>query len=138
MLRINLRGPFLVTQAVLPDMLAAGWGRIVSISSSSAQSGDPGLSHYAATKGGIMGWTRALALELAGTGVTANHIAPGMIDTPMLRAFDINVEELAAASPMKRAGSPADIAGAFAYFASEAAAYVTGQGINVNGGRYMQ
>ena len=85
MMRVNLKGPFLCTQASLPDMLAAGWGRIVNISSSSAQTGSPRMTHYAASKGGVIGFTKALAMELAPLGITVNTIPPGFIDTPMAR-----------------------------------------------------
>jgi 2-hydroxycyclohexanecarboxyl-CoA dehydrogenase len=137
MLRINLRGPFLCTRAVLPDMLAAGWGRIVNISSSSAQTGARGMAHYAASKGGVIGFTRALASELAASGITVNNIPPGFVDTPMLRGSHVNVEAAAAVSPMKRPGKPEDIAAACSYLVSEAASYVTGHTLSVNGGRYI-
>jgi len=137
MMRINLKGPFLCTQASLPDMLAAGWGRIVNISSSSAQTGSPRMTHYAASKGGVIGFTKALAMELAPLGITVNNIPPGFVDTPMLRGAPINVETTIAASPMKRIGLPEDIAAACSYLVSEAAGYVTGQTLSVNGGRYL-
>jgi len=137
MMRVNLKGPFLCTQAILPDMLAAGWGRIVNISSSSAQTGSVKMAHYVASKGGVIGLTKALAMELAAKGITVNTIPPGFIDTPMLRSSQVNIEAAVAASPMKRAGKPEDIAAACSYLASEAAAYVTGQTISVNGGRYL-
>jgi 2-hydroxycyclohexanecarboxyl-CoA dehydrogenase len=137
MMRVNLKGPFLCTQASLPDMLAAGWGRIVNISSSSAQTGSPRMTHYAASKGGVIGFTKALAMELAPLGITVNTIPPGFVDTPMLRGAPINVETTIAASPMKRIGLPEDIAAACSYLVSEAAGYVTGQTLSVNGGRYL-
>lgn len=137
MMRINLKGPFLCTQAILPDMLAAGWGRIVNISSSSFQTGAPMMAHYVASKGGVIGFTKALALEVAAQGITVNHIPPGFIDTPMLRASPVDVDGYAATMPMKRPGKPEDIAAACAFFVSEEANYVTGQTISVNGGRYM-
>ena len=137
MMQVNLKGPFLCTQAILPDMLAAGWGRIVNISSSSAQTGAPKMAHYAASKGGVIGFTKALAMEFAASGITVNNIPPGFIDTPMLRSSPVNIEAAAAVSPMKRAGKPEDIAAACSYLVSEAAAYVTGQTISVNGGRYL-
>ena len=137
MMRVNLKGPFLCTQASLPDMLAAGWGRIVNISSSSAQTGSPRMTHYAASKGGVIGFTKALAMELAPLGITVNNIPPGFVDTPMLRGAPINVETTIAASPMKRIGLPEDIAAACSYLVSEAAGYVTGQTLSVNGGRYL-
>jgi 2-hydroxycyclohexanecarboxyl-CoA dehydrogenase len=137
MIAVNLKGPFLCTRAMLPDMLAAGWGRIVNISSSSAQTGAPAMAHYVASKGGVIGFTKALAIELAARGVTVNNVPPGFIDTPMLRASPLNVDAVAAVAPMKRPGKPEDIAAAVSYLTSEAAGYVTGQTISVNGGRYL-
>jgi 2-hydroxycyclohexanecarboxyl-CoA dehydrogenase len=137
MLAINLKGPFFCTQAIIPDMLAAGWGRIVNISSSSAQSGAQAMSHYVASKGGVIGLTKALAMEYAGRGITVNNVPPGFVDTPMLRSAPLNVDATAATSPMKRPGTPEDIAAACSYLVSEAAGYVTGQTISVNGGRYL-
>lgn len=137
MIAVNLKGPFLCTRAMLPDMLAAGWGRIVNISSSSAQTGAPAMAHYVASKGGVIGFTKALAIELAAKGVTVNNVPPGFIDTPMLRASPLDVDAVAAAAPMKRPGKPEDIAAAVSYLASEAAGYVTGQTISVNGGRFL-
>ena len=136
-IRINLRGPWLVTKELLPDMLAAGWGRIVNITSSSVQSGSPQQAHYVSAKGGLMGMTKALALEFAASGVTVNMVPPGFIDTPMLRAAPIDAEAFAQTLPMKRVGKPEDIAAAVAYLASEEASYITGQTISTNGGRYM-
>lgn len=137
MMLINLRGPFLCTQAVLPDMLAAGWGRIINITSSSIQTGAPNMAHYVASKGGLMGMTKAIAMEFADRGITANMVPPGFVDTPMLRGTSIDVDAYAATMPMKRPGRPEDIAAACAYLASEDAGYVTGQTISVNGGRYL-
>ncbi|MEY2942069.1 MAG: hypothetical protein RLY97_83, partial [Pseudomonadota bacterium] len=136
-IRINLRGPYLMTKEILPDMLAAKWGRIINITSSSVQSGSFAQGHYVASKGGLVGMTKALALEFAATGVTVNMVPPGFIDTPMLRAAPIDAEAFAATLPMKRMGQPADIAAAVAYLASEEASYITGQTISTNGGRYM-
>lgn len=136
-IRINLKGPFLCSQAVIPDMLAAGWGRVVNISSSSTQMGVGQMAHYVASKGGVNGFTKALAMEYAGQGVTVNTIPPGYIDTPMLRGTVQNMETSVANSPMRRAGRPEDIAGACAYLVSDDASYVTGQMISVNGGRYL-
>jgi 2-hydroxycyclohexanecarboxyl-CoA dehydrogenase len=135
--RINLIGPFILTQATIPDMLAAGWGRIINISSSSAQTGAAGMAHYSSSKGGIIALTKTLAREFADRGITVNNIPPGFIDTPMTRSSPIDVDAIAAASPMKRAGQPEDIAAACAFLASEAAGYITGQTIGVNGGRVI-
>jgi len=137
MMQVNLKGPFLCVQAIIPDMLAAGWGRIVNISSSSAQAGANMMSHYAASKGGIIGFTKALALEFASQGITVNNVPPGFIDTPMLHGSHVDIDKTAALSPMKRPGKPEDIAAACSYLVSEAAGYVTGQTISVNGGRYL-
>ncbi len=136
MMRINLKGPFLVTREFVPDMLEAEWGRIVNISSSSAQTGAPALGHYAASKGGVIGLTKALAIEFAAKGITVNNVPPGFVDTPLLReGFDL--DKVAEKMPMKRPGKPEDIAHAVAYLVSEEAAYVTGQTLSVNGGRYL-
>ncbi|MET8978841.1 SDR family NAD(P)-dependent oxidoreductase [Streptomyces sp. NPDC004539] len=137
MIGINLKGPFLVTKELIPDMLAAGWGRIVNISSSSAQTGAPSMAHYASSKGGVIGLTRALAVEYIEKGITVNHVPPGFIDTPLVRQGPIDVEAAAAMMPMKRAGTPEDVAHAVAYLASEEASYVTGQTLSTNGGRYL-
>ncbi|MCT9084844.1 SDR family NAD(P)-dependent oxidoreductase, partial [Streptomyces fulvoviolaceus] len=137
MIGVNLKGPFLVTQELVPDMLEAGWGRIVNISSSSAQTGAPAMAHYAASKGGVIGLTRALAVEYIEKGITVNHVPPGFIDTPLVREGPVDVEAAAAMMPMKRAGTPEDVAHAVAYLVSDEASYVTGQTFSVNGGRYL-
>ncbi len=140
---INLKGLFHCTQAVLPDMLAAGWGRVINISSSSAQSGSARMTAYASSKGGVIAFSKSLALELATTGVTVNNVPPGFVDTPMLRASDTvgglsgGVASIAASSPMKRPGRPEDVAAACAFLASEEAGYITGHTLSVNGGRYI-
>lgn len=135
--RINLRGPWLVTKEVLPAMVDSGWGRVINITSSSVQSGSFAQGHYVSSKGGLMGMTKALALEFAASGVTFNMVPPGFIDTPMLRSAPIDAEAFAQTLPMKRIGQPEDIAAAVAYLASEEASYITGQTISTNGGRYM-
>ena len=137
MLRVNLKGPFLCAKAIVPDMLAAGWGRIVNISSSSTQLGARNMSHYVASKGGVAGFTKALAMEFVSRGITVNTIAPGFVDTPMLRASPVDIEAASAASPMGRPGKPEDIAAACSYLVSDAAGYITGQTISANGGRYL-
>ena len=139
MLRINTMGPFLCAQAMIPDMLAAGWGRIVNISSSSAQTGAPMMAHYATSKGGVIALTKALAREYASKGITVNNIPPGFVDTPMLRKSPVDIDKQASSenSPMGRAGKPEDIAAACSYLVSEAAGYVTGLTLGVNGGRVM-
>jgi NAD(P)-dependent dehydrogenase (short-subunit alcohol dehydrogenase family) len=142
MLAVNLTGTFHCIQAAIPDMLAAGWGRIVTISSSSAQSGAARMAHYVASKGGVIGLTKALAVEYAGNGITVNTVPPGFIDTPMVRRAEARgdlpaVEAVAARTPVRRAGTPEDVAAACAYLCSEEAGYVTGQVLGVNGGWYL-
>jgi len=138
---VNLNGVFHCTQAVLPDMVAAGWGRIVNISSSSAQSGQPFMAHYVAAKAAVNGLTKALALELGPHGITVNAVPPGFIDTPMLRKAETDrllggsVEDHIARTPVRRVGQPEDIAAACAFLVSEEAGYITGQILGVNGGR---
>jgi 2-hydroxycyclohexanecarboxyl-CoA dehydrogenase len=141
-LAVNLTGTFTCLQLAVPDMIAAGWGRIVTIASSSAQSGAPNMAHYVASKGGVMGLTKAFARELAGHGITANTIPPTIVDTPMARkseaAGDVpSVEVMGRMVPLGRAGTPEDIAGACSYLCSEEAGYITGQVIGVNGGMYI-
>jgi len=136
-IRINLKGPHLCCREVIPDMLAAKWGRIINITSSSTQTGSTNVAHYIASKGGLLGLTKALAREFAPAGITVNMVPPGFIDTPMLRASPVDVDAFAASMPMKRVGKPEDIAAACAFLASEEASYMTGQTISMNGGRYM-
>jgi len=133
---INLKGPFLCCQAVIPDMLAAGWGRIINISSSSAQTGAHAMAHYAASKGGIIALTKSLALEYATRGITANNVPPNFVDTEGLRTAPVDVDAFAQTTPMKRAGKPRNIAAAVAFLASDDADYITGHTLGVNGGRY--
>jgi 2-hydroxycyclohexanecarboxyl-CoA dehydrogenase len=135
--RINLMGPFILTQLAMPDMLTAAWGRIIFISSSSAQTGAINMAHYSSSKGGIIALCKSLAREFAGRGITVNNIPPGFIDTPMTRSSPIDVDAIAQESPMKRVGQPEDIAAACAFLASEAASYITGQTFGVNGGRVI-
>lgn len=141
-LHINLRGPFILTREIVPDMVAARWGRIINITSSSTQTGSPMQSAYVSSKGGLLGLTKALALELGEYGITANMIPPGSIDTPMLRGAAIMqkpnaIHAYGDSLPVKRIGTVEDIAAAASYLASEEAGYITGQTISVNGGRYM-
>jgi NAD(P)-dependent dehydrogenase (short-subunit alcohol dehydrogenase family) len=138
---VNLNGPFYCTQAVVPDMIDAEWGRIVNISSSSAQGGQQYMVHYVTSKAGLIGMTKALALELGPYGITVNTIPPSFVDTPMLRESERRgmlggtVEDHAATTPIRRAGTPEDIANTCAFLASDEAGYITGQIIGVNGGR---
>lgn len=140
MIAVHLRGTFLVTQAVLPDMLAAGWGRIVTISSVGGLRGGPNLTHYAAAKAGVIGFTKALALEVGSQGVTANAVAPGLIDTPMLRGSGIPAELLEQSRrqiPVGRLGTAADVAAVCGFLASDDAGFVTGQVLSPNGGGWL-
>jgi NAD(P)-dependent dehydrogenase (short-subunit alcohol dehydrogenase family) len=137
---VNLHGVFHTIQAVLPDMLEAGWGRIVNISSSSTHSGTPYMSHYVAAKSAVNGLTKSLALEYGPEGITVNAVPPGFIDTPMLRSAEKNgflgdIEQNIARTPVRRIGKPEDIAAACAFLISEEAGYITGQILGVNGGR---
>jgi 2-hydroxycyclohexanecarboxyl-CoA dehydrogenase len=133
---INLKGPFLCCQAAIPDMLEAGWGRIINISSSSAQTGAKSMAHYVASKGGVIGFTKALALEYAETGITVNNVPPNFVNTEGLREAPVDVAAFAKTTPMKRTGEPRNIAAAVAFLASDDADYITGHTLSVNGGRY--
>jgi len=137
---VNLNGVFHCTQAVLPDMIDAGWGRIVNISSSSTHSGTPYMSHYVAAKSAVNGLTKSLALEYGPAGITVNAVPPGFIDTPMLRTAEArgmirDVQATIDATPVRRMGKPEDIAAACAFLISDEAGYITGQILGVNGGR---
>ena len=139
MLGVNLDGPFYCARAVLPDMMDAHWGRIVNISSGAGQNGGGrGLAHYSAAKAGVLGLTKAMALEFAAMGITVNAIAPGVVDTPILKNVPgEHLEELVHRIPIGRLGRPEDIAAACAYLVSDGASYVTGQVLCPNGGFYM-
>jgi 2-hydroxycyclohexanecarboxyl-CoA dehydrogenase len=142
MLEINLKGTFVVTQVVLPDMEAAKWGRIVNISSSSAQTGAITMAHYSASKGAMISLTRSLAQELGPLGVTVNNIPPGSVmGTIMSEAnkerFQIPTDVLLQTIPVRRMGEPNDIANACVWLCREESGYVTGQTIGVNGGRVV-
>ncbi|WP_436789986.1 SDR family NAD(P)-dependent oxidoreductase [Yinghuangia sp. YIM S10712] len=140
-LGVNLTGTFQCCQAVAPHMVEDGWGRIVTISSSSAQTGNPLMTHYSAAKAGVVGFTKALALELGPRGITVNTVPPGFVDTPMLRKTESRgflgdgIDHHQATTPVRRVGRPEDIAAACAYLVRDEAGYITGQIIGVNGGR---
>jgi NAD(P)-dependent dehydrogenase (short-subunit alcohol dehydrogenase family) len=141
MMAVNLTGTFHCLQAAVPDMIAGGWGRIVTISSSSAQHGTRRMAHYVASKGGVIALTKALSLDLAPHGITVNTIPPGAIDTPMMRrpfeSGDMNLDQVLARAPLGRLGTPEDIAAACVFLCSDDASYITGQQINVNGAWYI-
>lgn len=140
LMAVNLKGSYILVQVLLPDMVAAGWGRIVNLSAIGAQIGAPNMVHYTATKGGVIAMTRSLAVELGPKGITVNSVSPGFIDTPMSRRaidgdlFPVPYEQILASYPIPRLGMPEEIAAACAFFASDDAGYITGQLLGVNGG----
>ncbi len=138
-IEVNLTGTFHCVQAVIPDMLQSRWGRIVTISSSSAQRGSPRMVHYTASKGAVIAMTKALAREYAAFGITVNTIPPSGIDTPMSRGSQASGDlpgndVMAKAIPVGHLGSGDDIAAACAFLCSDEAGYITGQVLGVNGG----
>jgi 2-hydroxycyclohexanecarboxyl-CoA dehydrogenase len=139
---VNLTGTFHCCQVAIPDMVAAKWGRVVMISSSSAQRGSPFAAHYAASKGAVITLTKSLAREYAAHGITVNNIPPSGIETPMQHQAQAaglvkSNEEIAKNIPMGRLGSGADIAAAVGFLCSEEAGFITGQVLGVNGGAVM-
>jgi 2-hydroxycyclohexanecarboxyl-CoA dehydrogenase len=139
---VNLTGTFHCCQVAIPDMVAAGWGRIVMISSSSAQRGSPFAAHYAASKGGVVTLTKSLAREYAPAGITVNNIPPSGIETPMQHqgqaaGYLPSNEQIASNIPLGHLGTGADIAAAVGFLASEEAGFITGQTLGVNGGGVM-
>ncbi|CAJ1587267.1 SDR family NAD(P)-dependent oxidoreductase [[Mycobacterium] wendilense] len=142
MIDVNLTGTFHCCQVALPDMVAAGWGRIVMISSSSAQRGTPFAAHYASSKGALLTLTKSLAREYASVGITVNNIPPSGIETPMQHQSQAaghlpDNDTIAANIPMGRLGTGADIAAAVGFLCSEEAGFITGQTLGVNGGSVM-
>ena len=141
-LAVNLIGTFQCCQAVAPGMIEAHWGRIINIASSSAQTGSPRQTHYSASKGAVISFTRSLAHELGSKGVTVNAVPPSFIDTPGLRSADtdgqLDIEAFAKMIPVRRVGAAEDIAAMCAFLARDDASFVTGQVLGVNGGRVMQ
>jgi 3-oxoacyl-[acyl-carrier protein] reductase len=134
----NLTSAFTCSQAVLRTMIKQRAGRIIMISSVVGQSGNPGQANYAASKAGLIGFTKALAREVASRNVTVNAVTPGLIETDMTRALGEKArDEWASSIPLGRAGAPADVAAAVCFLASDEAGYITGQVLAVNGGMYM-
>lgn len=139
MIAVHLKGTFNCTRAVIVDMIDARWGRVVSISSVAGLRGAAGFVHYSAAKAGIAGFSKALALELGSSGITVNAIAPGLIDTPILKASAIRDETISAIvrqTPVGRIGVADDIAACCAYIVSEEASFLTGQVLSPNGGMH--
>lgn len=139
MLELNLTGHFNVIQAMLSDMIASGWGRIVNFASMAAQTGAANMVHYSAAKGGVIAMTRSLALEFGRHGITVNAVAPGLINTPMAQRaiaadqFPVPFEQMVQSFPIPRIGEPEEAAAAVAFFTSEDAGYITGQLLGING-----
>lgn len=142
LIAVNLTGTFHCCQMALPDMIEAGWGRIVMISSSSAQRGSPGMAHYAASKGALLSLTKSLAREYGPVGITVNNIPPSGIETPMQHQSQAAGhlpanEQMAASIPLGHLGTGDDIAAAVGFLCSEQAGFITGQTLGVNGGSVM-
>lgn len=134
----NLSSVYRLSKAVLRGMAKARWGRIINISSVVAGMGNPGQGNYCAAKAGVEGFTRSLAREMSNRGITANCVAPGFIDTDMTRQLDEGQRDAMLANiPAGRLGAPEEVAAVVGFLASDAAGYVTGDTINVNGGMYM-
>jgi len=137
-LATNLTGAFIATQQVLLSMMRERWGRIINITSVVGEAGNPGQANYSASKAGLIGLTKSLAQEMASRNITVNAVAPGFIDTDMTQALSEELKnKILAAIPLKRLGTPGDVAAAVRFLASEEAAYITGHVLNVNGGMYM-
>ena len=137
-IRVNLTATFLLAQSCQRGMMKARWGRVINISSVVGTTGNPGQCNYVASKAGLVGWTKAMAQEIASRNVTINCVAPGFIATPMTDVLtDEQKAKINSTIPMGRMGSAEDIAAACVYLASEEAAYVTGQTLHINGGMAM-
>jgi 3-oxoacyl-[acyl-carrier protein] reductase len=138
MIDVNLKGTYLASRHAVPHMIAAGGGAIVNISSTAGQRGEAGHAHYAASKGGMIAWTKSLAAELAEHGIRVNCVAPGWVHTDMAEeALARDGETIFATIPLRRAGRPEEIAAAACFLASDLASYITGEIVNVNGGNVL-
>ncbi len=137
-LQTNLGGAFLCIQQVLQGMMRERWGRIINISSIVGVTGNPGQANYVASKAGLIGLTKSIAQEMASRNITVNAVAPGFIDTDMTAVLSGDLKNnMLSRIPLKRFGKAEDVAAAVRFLASEEAAYITGQVLNVNGGMYM-
>jgi 3-oxoacyl-[acyl-carrier protein] reductase len=135
---VNLKGPALLTKALVKGMLGARWGRIVAVASASGVGGQIGQTHYSAAKGGLIAFTKALAKEVARYEVTVNAVAPGFIDTGILDAVpEEKIRRQLETVPLGRMGRPEEVAALVAYLTSEEAGYITGQTIRIDGGLIM-
>ena len=138
-LATNLKGTYLCTQAVLRGMVRARWGRIVNVSSIVGLVGNAGQANYAASKAGIIGFTKSVAREVAGRGITANAVAPGYVETELTGSLPENIkQQILGQVPVGRFGEVEEVAEVIAFLASDSAAYITGQTIAVDGGMVMQ
>ena len=137
-INVNLNGPFNVTKAVIRDMMKRRKGRIINIASVIGEMGNAGQTNYAASKAGLIGFTRSVAREVSSRGITVNAIAPGYIETPMTDQLPSEIKEkLLELIPLGRFGATDDVVGAVLFLVSESAAYITGHVLDVNGGMYM-
>jgi 3-oxoacyl-[acyl-carrier protein] reductase len=137
-LTTNLTGAFLLTQAVVGSMIKGRWGRVINIASVVAETGQAGQANYAASKAGLIGFTKSLAREVASRNITANAVAPGLIETAMTAVLDEKQRSaMLSVIPMQRTGTDVEVAHAVAFLASEQAGYITGHVLDVNGGMYM-
>ena len=139
MLKINLAGPFALTQEILPSMIETGWGRIINISSIGGQWGGFNQVHYAAAKAGLISFTRSMAKIYSADGITCNAIAPGLVETDMSSSelATLAGQEKVKLIPSRRLGNVEEVAAAVAFLASDEAGYITGQTLNLNGGMYF-